>query len=143
MITRFLLIFNWRRLQRVIAAPLTICGHCSCILAAPRGGRVHGDNNCSQRRRDKAEAEAQAGTEAADTIEKTLEHLFTKQNQKQIVLVVHPYLYSYFTIGVLSRQYKWFLKYRKWVKIEQDNNIGIKEYMFLDSNNQRIQTKKW
>ena len=84
----------------------------------------------------------QAGTEAADTIEKTLDHLFTKQNQKQIILIVHPYLYSYFTIGVLSRQYKWFLKYRKWVKIEQDNNIGIKEYMFLDSNNQRIETKK-
>lgn len=91
----------------------------------------------------KEEAELdQAGTEAADTIEQNLEHLFTKQNEKQIILVVHPYLYSYFTIGVLSRQYKWFLKYRKWVKIEQDNNIGIKEYTFLDSNNQRIQTKK-
>ena len=91
--------------------------------------------------KDEAELD-QAGTEAADTIEKTLEHLFVKQNQKQIILVVHPYLYSYFTIGVLSRQYKWFLKYRKWVKIEQDNNIGIKEYVFLDSNKQRIQTKK-
>jgi ribonuclease G len=91
--------------------------------------------------KDEAELD-QAGTEAADTIEKTLEYLFVKQNQKQIILVVHPYLYSYFTIGVLSRQYKWFLKYRKWVKIEQDNNIGIKEYVFLDSNKQRIQTKK-
>jgi len=84
----------------------------------------------------------QDGTEAADLIEKKIEHLFVKQNEKQLTLVVHPYLYSYFTIGVLSRQYKWFIKYRRWVKIEKDNNIGIKDYVFLDSNRQIIQTKK-
>ena len=84
----------------------------------------------------------QDGTEAADLIEKKIEHLFVKQNEKQLTLVVHPYLYSYFTIGVLSRQYKWFIKHRRWVKIEKDNNIGIKDYVFLDSNRQIIQTKK-
>ena len=50
--------------------------------------------------KDEAELD-QAGTEAADTIEKTLEDLFVKQNQKQIILIVHPFLYSYYTIGVL------------------------------------------
>ena len=84
----------------------------------------------------------QDGTEATDLIEKKIEHLFVKQNEKQLTLVVHPYLYSYFTIGVLSRQYKWFIKHRRWVKIEKDNNIGIKDYVFLDSNSQIIQTKK-
>ena len=84
----------------------------------------------------------QDGTEAADLIEKKIDHLFVKQNEKQLTLVVHPYLYSYFTIGVLSRQYKWFIKHRRWVKIEKDNNIGIKDYVFLDSNRQIIQTKK-
>ena len=84
----------------------------------------------------------QDGTEAADKIEKKIEHLFVKQNEKQLTLVVHPYLYSYFTIGVLSRQYKWFIKYRGWVKIEKDNNIGVKDYVFLDANRQIIQTKK-
>ena len=38
--------------------------------------------------------------------------------------------------------YKWFIKHRRWVKIEKDNNIGIKDYVFLDSNRQIIQTKK-
>ena len=47
----------------------------------------------------------QDGTEAADKIEQKIEHLFVKQNEKNLTLVVHPYLYSYFTIGVLSRQY--------------------------------------
>ena len=84
----------------------------------------------------------QEGTEAADKIEKKIEHLFVKQNEKNLNLVVHPYLYSYFTIGVLSRQYKWFIKYRRWVKIEKDINIGLKDYVFLDSNRQIIQTKK-
>ena len=85
----------------------------------------------------------QEGTEAADKIEKKIEHLFVKQNEKNLTLVVHPYLYSYFTIGVLSRQYKWFIKHRRWVKIEKDNNISIKDYVFLDSNRQIIQTKKF
>jgi len=85
----------------------------------------------------------QEGTEAADKIEQKIEHLFVKQNEKNLTLVVHPYLYSYFTIGVLSRQYKWFIKHRRWVKIEKDNNIGVKDYVFLDSNRQIIQTKKW
>ena len=84
----------------------------------------------------------QEGTEAADKIEKKIEHLFVKQNEKNLTLVVHPYLYSYFTIGVLSRQYKWFIKHRRWVKIEKDNNISIKDYVFLDANRQIIQTKK-
>ena len=84
----------------------------------------------------------QEGTEAADKIEKKIEHLFVKQNEKNLTLVVHPYLYSYFTIGVLSRQYKWFIKHRRWVKIEKDNNIAIKDYVFLDGNRQIIQTKK-
>ena len=84
----------------------------------------------------------QEGTEAADMIEKKIEYLFVKQNEKQLTLVVHPYLYSYFTIGVLSRQYKWFIKHRRWVRIESDGNIGIKDYVFLDSNGQIIQTKK-
>ena len=75
-------------------------------------------------------------------IEQKIEHLFVKQNEKQLTLVVHPYLYSYFTIGVLSRQYKWFIKHRRWVRIESDGNIGIKDYVFLDSNGQIIQTKK-
>ena len=84
----------------------------------------------------------QEGTEAADKIEKKIEHLFVKQNEKNLTLVVHPYLYSYFTIGVLSRQYKWFIKHRRWVKIEKDNNISVKDYVFLDANRQIIQTKK-
>ena len=73
----------------------------------------------------------QEGTEAADKIEQKIEHLFVKQNEKNLTLVVHPYLYSYFTIGVLSRQYKWFIKHRRWVKIEKDNNIGVKDLSLI------------
>ena len=61
----------------------------------------------------------QDGTEAADLIEKKIEHLFVKQNEKQLTLVVHPYLYSYFTIGVLSRQYKWFINIEDGLKLKK------------------------
>ena len=91
----------------------------------------------------KEEAELdQAGTQTADIIEQTLEHLFVKQNEKTVKLIVHPYLFSYFTIGVLSRQYKWFIKYRRWVKIQQDPDLSIKDFLVLDSEGQKIETKK-
>jgi len=51
-------------------------------------------------------------------------------------------LFSYFTIGVLSRQYKWFIKYRRWVKIKQDPDLSIKDFIVLDSDGQKIETKK-
>ncbi len=91
----------------------------------------------------KEEAELDhAGTQTADIIEQTLEDLFIKQNEKTIKLIVHPYLFSYFTIGVISRQYKWFIKYRRWVKIQQDPDLSIKDFLILDSEGQTIETKK-
>ena len=91
--------------------------------------------------KEEAELDSQ-GTQTADVIEQTIEHLFNKQNQKNIQLIVHPYLFSYFTIGVLSRQYKWFIKYRRWVKIKQDPDLSIKDFIVLDSDGQKIETKK-
>lgn len=64
----------------------------------------------------------------SDIIENNLEHIFNKQNEKKITLVVHPYLYYYFTHGLISKQVKWFFKYKKWVKIIKDTSRGITEF---------------
>src|SRR5690606_10643203 len=38
----------------------------------------------------------------SDQIEKYIEHLITKQNERYLLLALHPYLYAYFTHGLIS-----------------------------------------
>ena len=75
----------------------------------------------------------------SDNIERHLDHLLTIQNEKNVKLAVHPFLYSYFTKGVISRRVKWFLKYSKWIGIEQDSSLGITDYKFLNGAEEEIE----
>lgn len=68
----------------------------------------------------------------ADQIESTLEHLLTRQNEKDITLVLHPYLENWFTSGLFSKRLGWFFKYKTWVKIQKDSSLGIVDFRFLN-----------
>ncbi len=74
-----------------------------------------------------------------DQIENQVEHLLSKQNEKKLVLVVHPYLYSYFTQGTISQRFRWFLKYHRWVDIIQDSSLAITEFSFVNKNGEEIE----
>ncbi len=73
----------------------------------------------------------------SDTIERTIDHLLTQQNEKDITVVVH-YVYAYFTKGTISRRLKWYLRYFKWVKLVQDTSVGITDYKFIDKVGEEI-----
>jgi ribonuclease G len=75
----------------------------------------------------------------SDQIEKTLEHLLVKQNEKGLVLALHPYLHAYFTTGFVSQRMKWFIKYKHWVKLEKDSSMAMTEYRFVDKEGEEIQ----
>ena len=62
-----------------------------------------------------------------------LQHLLIDQNEKNISLALHPYLYSFFTRGAYSIRFKWFMKYHKWVKMIEDSSLAMTEYKFLNS----------
>ena len=51
---------------------------------------------------------------------------------------VHPYLASYFTKGIMSIRFKWFLKYKKWISVEPVSANQLVEYSFLDKNHKKI-----
>lgn len=74
----------------------------------------------------------------SDTIEKNIDHILAKQNEKHLTVALHPYLFAYFTKGVVSRQMKWFLKYHRWVNLEEDTSLGITEFKFLNKNGEEI-----
>jgi ribonuclease G len=75
----------------------------------------------------------------SDDIERNLDFLLTKQNEKNVKLAVHPYLYTFFTKGVISRRVKWFLKYSKWIGVEQDSSLGVTDYKFLNGAEEEIE----
>ena len=77
----------------------------------------------------------------SDTIESSLDFLLNKQNEKNISLVVHPYLQAYFTKGFPSRRAKWYLKYKKWIKIQQDTSMGITEFRFRNEHGVDIEVE--
>lgn len=68
----------------------------------------------------------------SDQIERDIEYLFNKQNEKYIELTLHPYLYSYFTKGLISKQMKWYFKYGKKVRLTQDSSLAITQYVFTN-----------
>ncbi|MCI0751229.1 MAG: Rne/Rng family ribonuclease [Flammeovirgaceae bacterium] len=75
----------------------------------------------------------------SDLIEKNLDHLLVKQNEKYLVLALHPYLHAYFTTGIFSKRVKWFFKYKRWVTLIKDSSMALNEYKFLDKEGEEIQ----
>ncbi len=74
----------------------------------------------------------------SDLVEQNIDHLLTMQNEKKLVLAVHPYLHSFFTKGIFSLRVKWFFKYKRWIQIVADSSLGITEYLFLNQEGEEI-----
>jgi ribonuclease G len=77
-----------------------------------------------------------------DNIEKDLQFIIEKQNQKKMSLVVHPYLEGYLTKGFLtSIQWKWYWKYKRWVVVDSTESMAMTEYHFYDKEGEEIEMK--
>ncbi|MFT5821606.1 MAG: ribonuclease G [Crocinitomix sp.] len=81
----------------------------------------------------------QASIMFADEIENKLKYLVDEKKMKKVTLIVHPYLESYFKKGLVSKQWKWYFQFKKWVSIQANNSNHILEYKFLDSEGKSIQ----
>jgi ribonuclease G len=75
----------------------------------------------------------------ADLIEKNVEHLMVKQNEKKLAITLQPYLYAYFTKGLLSRQVKWFFKYKRWITLIEDSSLAFTEYNIINEMGEEIE----
>ncbi len=82
--------------------------------------------------------EVQASILFAEEIENNLNYLLSDRKEKKIVLLVHPYLEAYFKQGFISKQWKWFFKYKKWVEVRGVTAHHLLEYSFMDGNNNEI-----
>jgi ribonuclease G len=80
----------------------------------------------------------QASIMFTDEIESSLDFIMTQKKIKKLTLLVHPYIESYFTKGLISRRVKWFFKYKKWVSVKPASANNFFEFSFLDDKNKKI-----
>ena len=74
--------------------------------------------------------EVEAPIVLIDKIEQELDKVISFKNNKKIVLNVHPFIASYLKQGYPSIQFRWFLKYKKWIKILPRDAYQYLEYRF-------------
>ncbi len=73
-----------------------------------------------------------------DDIENNLNYLIQDQNESSLTLGVHPYIDSYLTKSFMSIQMRWFLKYKKWIKIRTMKDYQLMEFNFFNKNGDLI-----
>ncbi len=86
----------------------------------------------------KGSGEVQASILYAEEIENNLNYLMTDRKEKNVSLLVHPYLEAYFKNGIISRQVKWLFKYKKWISVRGVTENHLLEYKFVNDKNVEI-----
>jgi ribonuclease G len=82
--------------------------------------------------------EVQASILFAEEIESNLAYLLLDRKESHVSLLVHPYLEAYFKKGLISRQMKWFFKYKKWIQVRGVMAHHLLEYSFVNKANEEI-----
>jgi len=73
-----------------------------------------------------------------DDIETNFNYILVEQNEKNITLCVHPYIEAYLKQGFISRQWKWYFKYKQWIKVKSNPAYQITEFHFFSSKDEEI-----
>ncbi|MBO6118772.1 MAG: Rne/Rng family ribonuclease [Bacteroidales bacterium] len=66
--------------------------------------------------------------------------LSQEQNEKRLTVVTHPFVAAYLTKGIFKKPYhKWEKDYNIKLKIISSNDLSVTEYIFLNSNGDKIE----
>lgn len=82
--------------------------------------------------------EVQASILFAEEIENNLRYLVEDRKVKDIALWVHPYLEAHFKRGLISRQVKWFFRFKKWIPVRGVTSHHLLQYSFVDKDKNEI-----
>ena len=67
-----------------------------------------------------------------DEIERNLKFVVEAYPNMTIKLRSNPFIYSFLKKGLFNKQMGWYLKYKKWITIEKDNEYSLNEYRFFN-----------
>ncbi len=82
--------------------------------------------------------EIKASIVLMDDIESNLNYILNEQNEKKITLCVHPYIEAYIKKGLISKQWKWFLTFGKWITVKSVPSYYLNEFHFLNPKEEEI-----
>lgn len=71
-------------------------------------------------------------------IESQLGYLLVEMGYSNIRLVVHPFVEAYIKKGIISKQWSWFWRYKKWTSVEKNNNFHLTQYRFYKNQTEEI-----
>lgn len=73
-----------------------------------------------------------------DEIERNLKFIVEAYPNMRITLRCNPFVYAFLKKGVINKQQQWLIKYKKWIKLEVDNEYSMNEYRFHNKFNDEI-----
>ena len=73
-----------------------------------------------------------------DDIDNNISYLTHEQNEPYLTLFVHPYVHAYLTKGIFSIRWKWYRKYKRWIRIRPQSSYHFLEHHFFNKNGDEI-----
>jgi ribonuclease G len=73
-----------------------------------------------------------------DDIENNISYLVREQNEKYLMLYVHPYVYAFLTNGFFSIRKKWAKQYKTKLKMKPQPSYHFLEYHFFNEQEDEI-----
>ena len=67
-----------------------------------------------------------------------IDYFIEKQVEKSFSITVHPMVYAYLTKGLFSKQVKWSLKYKQWIRIAPNQSHHLLEFKFFNKDKEQI-----
>lgn len=73
-----------------------------------------------------------------DEIESNIRYLLLEQNEANLTVKVHPFVYAFLTKGILNYKWKWYRSFKKRIKIVSVSSFHFLEYRFFNSQGDEI-----
>jgi ribonuclease G len=84
------------------------------------------------------EGEVEAPILLIDNISQKLDVVATAHKKEALELHIHPFIAAYLLQGLPSIRTKWYLKYKKWIKVVPRDSYKYLEYHFLNAKGEEL-----
>ncbi len=73
-----------------------------------------------------------------DELESNMSYMLKEMNFKNLRLTVHPFVEAFIKRGMISLQWKWFWKFKKWIVVDSNENYHLTQYLFHNDKDEEI-----
>jgi ribonuclease G len=84
--------------------------------------------------------EVQATILLIDDIENALRFAIEDQNEKVALIKAHPFIDAYFKQNKKKYQWKWFMNYKRWIKIQPRTAYPLMKFKLINASNEEVTT---